>query len=58
MSLRDVGGWVAAWALVIGFVLVIVVVGIGVRYLMAGGEWSCVMSSDPALCATLAGVGK
>jgi len=34
---------------VVGFLAVV----LGIRLLLAGGEWSCILSPDPGLCSAV-----
>jgi hypothetical protein len=47
---NDTGEKVLAGFIVGFFILAILAIAIGVRYWMSGGDWSCAIAADPALC--------
>lgn len=44
-------------AIQIACVVVLIVVALGVRLAIAGGDWGCFFANDPALCQTVKGLG-
>jgi hypothetical protein len=40
------------------FIIVFLAIALGVRLLLAGGEWSCILSPDPAVCAAVKELGR
>ncbi len=38
--------------------IAIAAIALGIRLLVAGGDWGCVFSADPALCVSVKGLGR
>lgn len=49
--------WLICVVAVLFFVVAVAGV-LGIRLLITGGDWRCVFSEDPALCATVGEVGR
>ena len=42
------------WGILTGIVIAAIIAGIlGIKLLIAGGDWRCTFAEDPALCATV-----
>ena len=44
-------------ALKIAGVVVLIVVAVGIRLAISGGDWGCFFAEDPALCQTVKNLG-
>lgn len=38
--------------------VIIAAIVLGIRLLIAGGDWGCAFSADPALCISVKGLGR
>lgn len=49
---------VLAYIVTILVFVIIAAIALGIRLLIAGGDWGCAFSADPALCVSVKGLGR